>query len=224
MKYKNLHEWLLEPKKAIEVQKSLKNSLKIQPFEKEVNIVAGVDIAFKGNFGVAVIIVIDKNFQILEIKYHFEKVNMPYIPGLLAFREGPIFLKAWEKIENNVDIVFFDGQGIAHPRKLGIASHMGLFIDKPTIGIAKSKLVGEYEEPAEKKGSFTNLVYKNETIGIVYRSKDKTKPIFISPGHMIDIPSSLKFTQMFITKYRLPEPTRLAHIYTQKIKKEKLIG
>ncbi|ANQ54414.1 endonuclease V [Thermosipho affectus] len=220
MIYKKLHNWNITPKEAINIQNELKKLLKFKKFEKETFLVAGVDLSFPNKYGLAVIVVLDQKFNIKEIVHHIEKVKFPYIPGLLAFREGPIFLKAWEKLKTNVDIVFFDGHGIAHPRKLGIASHMGLWIEKPTIGIAKSKLVGNYKEPEKKHGSFSYLEYSGERLGIVYRSKDNVKPIFISPGYLIDIGSSLKITKLFIGKYKLPEPTRLAHIYTQKIKKK----
>ncbi|MBO8140186.1 MAG: endonuclease V [Thermosipho sp. (in: Bacteria)] len=224
MEYKNLHEWFINPKEAIKIQNKLQKLLKFKPFDREVHFVAGADLSFIGKLGLAVIVIIDKHFKIVEVAHFLEEVKMPYIPGLLAFREGPIFLQAWKKVKTNVDVVFFDGQGIAHPRKLGIASHMGLFIEKPTIGIAKSKLVGQYKEPLRKKGSFTYLIYKDEKIGIVYRSRDNVKPIFISPGHLIDLQSSLKLTKMFTNKYRIPEPTRLAHIFSQKLKKEYLTG
>lgn len=222
MEYKNLHEWYIDSKEAIELQKNLQKLLKFIPFEGKVNFVAGVDISFIGKLGLAVVVVIDKQFKIIEVAYFLGEVKMAYIPGLLAFREGPLFLEAWKKVKTNPEVVFFDGQGIAHPRKLGIASHMGLIIEKPTIGIAKSKLVGEYKEPFKKKGSFSHLIYNGEKIGVVYRSRDNVKPIFISPGHLIDLQSSLKLTKMFIDKYRLPEPTRLAHIFSQKLKKEYL--
>ncbi|SHH21530.1 endonuclease V [Thermosipho atlanticus] len=222
MLYKKLHDWNISPKKAIDIQSTLKKLLKFEKIEKEISLVAGVDLSFFKEYGLAVIVVLDYDFNIREIVHHVEKVSYPYIPGLLAFREGPIFIKAWEKLKTDVDIVFFDGHGIAHPRKLGIASHMGLWIEKATIGIAKSKLIGNYKEPGKKRGNFSYLEYDGEKIGIVYRSRNNVKPIFISPGYLIDLESSLKITKSFITKYRLPEPTRLAHLYTQKIKKEHL--
>ncbi|MBO8160245.1 MAG: endonuclease V [Thermosipho sp. (in: Bacteria)] len=222
MNYKKLHEWAVTPKEAIKIQNNLKKLLKFKPFNKEIALVAGVDLSFFENFGLSVIVVINRNFEIKEITYHIQEVKFPYIPGLLAFREGPIFLKAWEKLKTNVDIVFFDGQGIAHPRMLGIASHMGLWIEKPTIGIAKSRLVGTYKSLPYEKGNYSYLEFNGNNVGVVYRSRTNVKPIFISPGHLIDIESSLTITEKFITKYKLPEPTRLAHIYSQKIKKEHL--
>lgn len=215
---KELHKWDLTPKEAIELQKVLKDKILLKPFTGKINNVAGVDLSLIGNYGLSVIVVIGKDFKIKEIAYHFEHLNYPYIPGLLSFREGPIFLKAWSKLKSNVDVVFFDGHGIAHPRRLGIAAHMGLWIKKTTIGVAKKKLVGNFSEPDNEKFAFSYLYDNNEKIGIVLRSRKNTKPIIVSPGNLIDFESSLNLVKKFITKYKLPEPTRLAHYYTQKLK------
>ncbi|QTA37901.1 endonuclease V [Thermosipho ferrireducens] len=220
MFFRNLHSWNVSPKEAIDIQNRLKELLNFNTNVHNVSLVAGVDLSFFGEYGLAVIVVLDRNFDIKDVVYHVQKIEFPYVPGLLAFREGPVFLKAWEKLQTEVDVVFFDGHGIAHPRFMGIASHMGLFIEKPTIGVAKRKLVGNYENVPEEVYSYSYIKYNDKTIGIAFRSKKKTKPIFISPGNLIDLQSSLHITKLFLNGYKLPEPTRLAHIYTQKLKKE----
>lgn len=222
MVYKKLHEWDLPPKEAIKIQNTFREKVLFKPFEGEPKYVAGVDLSFpKREEGLAVIVVLEyPTFKIVELVSERGKVVFPYIPGLLAFREGPLFLKAWEKLKTKPDIVVFDGQGIAHPRKLGIASHMGLFIEIPTVGVAKSRLYGTYEEPENKRCSWSYLYDGEEIIGCVMRTKEGSAPIFVSPGHLIDVESSIRLIKSFtLPGRRIPEPTRMAHIYTQRLKR-----
>ena len=136
----------------------------------------------------------------------------PYIPGLLSFREGPAILAAWGKLQNRPDLLMFDGQGIAHPRGIGIASQMGLWLERPTIGVAKSRLYGRHEEVGPGRGNRAELLDKNKNvIGTVLRTKEKTNPLYVSPGHLIDVKHSTEFVIACCTIYRLPEPTRWAH-------------
>jgi len=219
MEYRELHRWDLEPPEAMEVQNRLKERLLIVPFEGRVEYVAGVDLSFPGGKALAVIVVINAAMKVVEVVHTLSEVKYPYIPGLLAFREGPAFLKTWEKLKTKPDVVFFDGQGIAHPRGLGIASHMGLFIDIPTVGIAKSRLYGKHGEPGKNKGDYTPLFdEKGNKIGFVLRSRPNVAPLYVSPGHLTDPDSALELTLRFLKNHRLPEPTRLAHLYTQKLK------
>jgi len=219
MKYKLIHSFDMSPKDMVKIQKQLSNDVKLVHFSGEPSLVSGVDLSFQKDEGLAVIVTMDfKKLSLIDVTYAVDKVTLPYIPGLLAFRELPIFLKAWEKLQVEPDIVFFDGQGYAHPRRMGIATHASFFIEKPTIGIAKSKLIGEYEEPGKKKGKFTYLYHKDEKIGIVLRTRDNVKPIFVSPGNLVDFDNSLDFTYHFATKYKIPEITRKAHLYTQSLK------
>ncbi len=185
------------------------------------NTIAGFDLSFSkiSNKAIGGIIILDKKLNIIEKKYLITDVLFPYIPGLLAFRELDIILKLLKQIETKPDILCFDGQGIAHPRYFGIACYGGILTDTSSIGIAKSLLVGFYHEPAEKKGSREQLLYKNQQVGWAFRSREHTKPIFISPGWKI----SLKYLTDFIfpyCKYRIPEPTRLAHNYVNEIKQK----
>ena len=150
-------------------------------------------------------------FEVVETAIASMDVTFPYIPGLLSFREAPVCLAAVEKLENEPDVFLIDGQGIAHPRRLGLASHLGLFLDKPTIGCAKSRLTGTFEEPAVEKGSNRPLYDGDEVIGAVVRTRSNVKPLFVSVGHRCMLEDAIDLTLACATKYRLPEPTRLAH-------------
>nr|2W36_A Chain A, ENDONUCLEASE V [Thermotoga maritima]2W36_B Chain B, ENDONUCLEASE V [Thermotoga maritima] len=222
MDYRQLHRWDLPPEEAIKVQNELRKKIKLTPYEGEPEYVAGVALSFPGKEeGLAVIVVLEyPSFKILEVVSERGEITFPYIPGLLAFREGPLFLKAWEKLRTKPDVVVFDGQGLAHPRKLGIASHMGLFIEIPTIGVAKSRLYGTFKMPEDKRCSWSYLYDGEEIIGCVIRTKEGSAPIFVSPGHLMDVESSKRLIKAFtLPGRRIPEPTRLAHIYTQRLKK-----
>jgi len=158
------------------------------------------------------------DFEVVETTEAIEKLTLPYIPGLLSFRESPVCIAAVEKLKNEPDAFLIDGQGVAHPRRFGLASHLGLFFDKPTIGCAKSRLTGTYEEPSPEKGSFSPLKDGNETIGAVVRTRSNVKPLFISVGNKCLLADAVKITLDCTTKYRIPEPTRLAHQLVSKLK------
>ncbi len=223
MEYKPLHDWTVDPDIAISIQNEMKKRLKIIPFKGELNLVAGVDLSFPTkDRGLAVIVLIEyPSLKLVDYVYEIVEIKFPYIPGLLVFREGPAFLKAWQKLSKKPDVVVFDGQGIAHPRGIGIASHMGLFIDIPTVGVAKSRLYGWYDPLPEEEWSYVQLKDKNgNKIGYVVRTRKNVKPIFVSPGHLTDPDTSLEIVKkMTIPGKRIPEPTRMAHILTQRLKK-----
>ena len=147
-----------------------------------------------------------------------QKLTFPYIPGLLSFREAPACIAAVEKLKVEPDVFVIDGQGIAHPRRLGLATHLGLFFDKPTIGCAKSRLTGYFENPPLEKGAYSLLKDKDEVIGAVVRTRTNVKPVFISVGNKCRLDDAIKITLDCTTKYRLPEPTRLAHQLVSKLK------
>ena len=151
------------------------------------------------------------DFSIIETTTATRKVDFPYIPGLLSFREAPACIEAIEKLKTKPDCLIVDGQGIAHPRRLGIASHIGLLIDKPTVGCAKSRLIGTFDEPGSKKGSFSPLVDSDEEIGVVLRTRTDVKPVYVSVGHKCTLNDAISVVLQCTTKYRLPEPSRLAH-------------
>lgn len=207
----------MNTEKLLERQKEIAKEVKLIPFKEDIKTIAGIDISFRGDEGNCCIIVLNFNsMQEIEKVEYKAKANFPYISGFLAFREGPIILKAIKNLKTKVDIFMFDGQGISHPRRCGIASHMGVIINKPTIGVAKSHLYGHYTEPENKKFSFSYIFdYSNKKIGAVLRSKENCKPIFVSPGHLTDIESSIRIVKKCLKSYRLPEPTRLAHIISK---------
>lgn len=222
MKIQSLHPWDLTPKKAVEIQKKLACKLQLLPFSKKISLVAGADISCSRNdpFLYAAVVVIDiATFKVIEIQYEVAEASFPYIPGLLGFRELPILCRAFEKIESKIDLVICDGQGIAHPRRMGLAAHLGLFLDISTIGCAKSRLVGNFEAPAQKQWAGSPLIYNSEEIGEVVRSRVGVKPLFVSPGHKMDVAGSIAIIKQCTTKYRLPEPTRLAHLYVNRLRK-----
>ena len=158
--------------------------------------------------------------EILEKKFFVCQVDFPYIPGLLSFREAPPLLGALAKIRREPDIILFDGQGIAHPRRMGIATHLGLFLEKPTIGCAKSLLVGKYLPPGGEQGSYSPLTDKGQVIGAVVRTRREKKPVFVSPGDRIDLMASIEIVLQCTGKYRLPEPLRQAHLLVKEIREE----
>jgi len=180
---------------------------------RNVSTIAGVDVGIHGGILRAAVVVLNyPELGIVENATATRPVTFPYIPGLLSFREGPVILDAIEKISDAPDLVIFDGHGIAHPRRLGIASHIGLLIDIPTIGCAKSRLCGQYEEPGLDRGSHAPLIDKGETIGSVVRTRTGVKPVFVSIGHRLDLCVSVKFVLACCEGYRLPETTRKAHL------------
>ena len=177
--------------------------------------IAGIDIAIwkKSNSAQAAIVVLKyPQLEIVEVQKSCGEVEFPYIPGLLSFREIPLILEAWQKLSVSPDIIMVDGQGYAHPRRIGLASHFGLLVDIPTIGCAKSRLCGDYQMPTEEAGGYCNLTDDGEIIGAVLRSKTGVKPLFISVGHKISLENAICWVRKCCRGYRLPQPTRLAHL------------
>lgn len=224
---RQLHQWDLPYAEAREVQAQLAGRVRFTRLAKEPKLVAGLDCAFgeggKRIFAVAVVLrrvatstpedlgMVATSFELVETASASMEVTFPYIPGLLSFREAPVCLAAVEKLQNEPDVFLIDGQGIAHPRRLGLAAHLGLFLDKPTIGCAKSRLTGTFAEPAIEKGSHSPLYDGDEVIGAVVRTRSNVKPLFISVGHRCRLEDAIELMLACTTKYRLPEPTRLAH-------------
>lgn len=205
----------LTPKEAVQQQRLLAERLQFPPLEKKVKWVAGADVAYSRETGkhVAAIVILEiPELNVVEMQTVSGTTTFPYIPGLLSYREIPVLLKTFEKIKKMPDVILCDGQGIAHPRGLGLASHLGLLFGIPTVGCAKSRLVGEYRMPGKNKGCHTPLTYKEEIVGAVLRTRTGVKPIFVSPGCHIDLESSLAVVMQCVTRFRLPEPTRLADL------------
>jgi deoxyribonuclease V len=210
---KKFHNWNLTPQEAMRAQMEMRDQLILRWDGRPVNTIGGVDVSIKDEFTRAAIVVLRyPDLTPVESVVEDAPLVFPYIPGLLAFREGPAVLAAWSKLQNKPDLLMFDGQGIAHPRGIGIASHMGLWLERPTIGVAKSRLYGLHTEVGPKRGDRTQLLDKNtNVIGSVLRTKEKTNPLYISPGHLMDVEYAVEFVIACTTQYRLPEPTRWAH-------------
>ena len=218
---KRLHEWDLSYSQAREVQASLACDVEFTPLKKSPKVVAGIDCAFSkdGERIIAAVVVLRlPDFEVVETASAVRKVEFPYIPGLLSFREAPVCIAAVEKLGSRPDLFIIDGQGIAHPRRLGLAAHLGLFFDRPTIGCAKSRLTGDYDEPPPEKGSHTPLTAQSETIGAVVRTRTNVKPVFVSVGNRCVLEDAVRIVLVCAVKYRLPEPTRLAHQSVSKLK------
>ena len=223
MKVKNLHSWNVSVSQAKEIQKYLKeNNLILKNEFKEIKTIAGADVSFSkysDTVFAAVILMSYENLEIIEKVHSVDSACFPYVPGYLSFREVPVLLKAFEKLKDPPDIIICDGHGIAHPRGFGLASHLGVILDIPSIGVAKKKLVGEHEYLGNESGSKVDLIYNNSKVGIVLRSRTNVKPVYISPGHKVGFEDSLEIVKKTIRKYRLAEPIRAAHKYVNEIRK-----
>jgi len=225
---RNLHEWNLSYAEARRVQVELAGQVEFVPLAKGPQIIAGLDCAFSGDgkrtFAAAAVLKVVGllrgqgagqpgrfEFEHVETATAEQETRFPYIPGLLSFREAPVCLEAVAKLEEQPDVFMIDGQGVAHPRRLGLASHLGLFFDKPTIGCAKSRLVGKYEEPGSERGAYSLLCDGDDAIGAVVRTRSRVKPVFVSVGHKCALEEAIRITLACATRYRIPEPARLAH-------------
>ncbi len=205
----------MNPAQAKKIQLSLARKVVTENEGINLRFVAGVDISSPDSHGIArgaVVVLNYPELDVVEVKTAENKINLPYIPGLLSFRECPLILETCQKLCNIPDLILVDGQGIAHPRRLGLASHLGLFLDVSTIGCAKSILCGRHEPVKEEVGSYAELVDNGEVIGAALRTKFRVKPICVSIGHKIDLASALDWVIKCCRGYRLPEPTRLAHL------------
>ncbi|MEJ7615984.1 MAG: deoxyribonuclease V [Pyrinomonadaceae bacterium] len=221
--YEKLHEWNLSPREAVELQNELRARVRIEALRGEVRTIAGADISFNkysSTIYAGVVVLELPSLRVIAEAGVVSETRFPYVPGLLSFRESPAVLEAWEKLGVEPDVVFFDGQGLAHPRRVGIASHAGLFLNRPTIGCAKSVLVGKYEEPASERGSWSPMIDRGEMVGAAVRTKNNVAPVFISPGHLIDLPGAIELTLACDGGYRIPEPTRRAHQLVNKLRKQ----
>jgi deoxyribonuclease V len=214
MKITPLHDWNLSPREAVELQKQFAFEVIAEDkFEKPIETVAGIDLGYDLKTGTSRAVVVVLKFPELELIESSEAIlpiQFPYVPGLLSFRETPVAIKALEKLENAPDLILCDGQGIAHPRRFGIACHIGLITNIPSVGVAKSLLVGKYGALGETRGSTAPLIHRNEQVGVVLRTKDKVQPVYVSVGHKISIETAVDYVLQCTPKYRLPETTRLA--------------
>lgn len=219
---RSLHKWNLSYGEARQVQVELASRVEFVPLETELQIIAGLDCAFsrdgKRTFAAAVVLRVTGRgeagrFELepVETVTAEQETRFPYIPGLLSFREAPVCLEAVAKLGRQPDLFLIDGQGVAHPRRLGLASHLGLFLDQPTVGCAKSRLIGTYQEPGDDRGAYSLLRDGDQTVGAVVGTRSRVKPIFVSVGHQGVLDDAIRITLACATRYRIPEPTRLAH-------------
>jgi deoxyribonuclease V len=220
---RNLHPWDLAPAEAIALQKRLGREVLETPLAapERVRYIAGIDVSSVRESALltAGVVVWDsvKN-EVKETAAVQMERDYPYVPGLLSFRELPVVIEALKKLTMEPDVLFVDGQGRAHPRRLGIAAHLGLLLDRPTVGVGKSRLVGHYEEPGPLRGDQSPLMDGSEQIGTVLRTKERSNPLFISVGSHIDLASAVSLVLSSLRGYRLPEPTRLAHLHVNGVR------
>jgi len=213
----------MTPKEAIALQNRLRDRVRLQPLERPIRAVAGADISFNrfsDRIFAGIVVLGLPGLEIIESSGMRSRARFPYIPGLLSFRELPALLEAWEKLETRPDALILDGQGLAHPRRFGIACHAGLWLGIPTVGCAKSILVGKHDELGQEAGSRTPLIDKDERIGVALRTKKKVAPVFVSPGHLIDMNGAVDLVLRCLTRYRLPETTRQAHLMVNRMRME----
>jgi deoxyribonuclease V len=251
--------WNVTPDEAVELQEELRKRVRIEPLAGPVRLVAGCDIAYdkRSTGAYAGIVVLSlPSLEVVDYASEMAEMAFPYIPGLLSFRECPLLLNAWSRLKSVPDAVMLDGHGVAHPRRFGLASHFGVMVEKPSIGCAKTSYVGQFKDPGPTAGSYEYIVDNMEVVGAVLRTRDKTAPIYVSPGHMIDLDGSidlaLKCVRGFVvgmprmgpprraaptsgcantagdmisssqprgSRYRVPEPTRLANIFVNALRR-----
>jgi deoxyribonuclease V len=214
MQLNHRHRWDVTPEEAVAIQKALAGQVIYDrpiPLES-VRLVAGVDVSVKDNMSQAAVVVLTfPEMEPVETVLAQQPTPFPYVPGLLSYREGPALVEAFELLRQVPDVFIFDGMGRMHPRRMGIAAHMGLWLEKPTIGCGKTHLVGAHDEPAPEKGAAVPVTHRGEQIGVYLRTRVNVKPVYISPGHLIDLESAVRLVLACTSKYRLPDPIRAAH-------------
>ena len=214
----------LTMKDAQKLQNLLRVKVRLSPLQEEPRYVAGVDAAFsRDSVFAASCLYLFPELVLIEQKHAIQRTAFPYVPGFLSFREGPAIIEAVRSLTNKPDIILFDGQGVAHSGGIGIASHIGVLLDMPTIGCAKTRLVGDFIEPGTRKGSWSQLLYNGRNVGAVLRSRDNVRPLFISPGHKIDLDNAIRLVLACTGRYRIPEPLRCADILSKKLKAKYLL-
>src|SRR5713226_9092355 len=222
MRVKMCSPWDLEPREAMRLQERLRERVVLEDRFEEIRWVAGADLAFDPETGIAFAGVIVYRFpQLVEVERRMarRKLRFPYVPGLLSFRESPVLLAAFARLRAEPDLILIDGHGRAHPRLFGIACHLGVLFDKPTIGCAKSLLVGQCGEPAARVGSTAPLVLNGQTVGMVLRTRENVKPIFVTQGHRVSLESAVRLVRECLDGFRIPKPTREADHFVGELRR-----
>jgi len=220
---KDLHPWVVTPQEAANIQITVRDNLVTLAPAHEIRIVAGADVSYSKTTKTcfASVVVVDlQGMHIIDYAYHVAACSFPYIPGLLTFREGPPLLAAISKLSTAPHAIIFDGQGQAHPRSMGVAAHLGLFIELPTVGCAKTRLVGTHEEVGPRTGDYVLLRKGDHVIGAVVRTRRNVQPVYVSPGHLMDFKTAIELVIKSCSGYRIPEPVRLAHLYANRLRQK----
>jgi len=214
--------WNLTPREAMRLQESLRERVELNDRFGDIHYVAGADMAFDPATEVAfsgVIVYRFPGLEEVERRMARRKLRFPYVPGLLSFRECPVLLAAFARLETEPDLILIDGHGRAHPRRFGIACHVGILFDKPTIGCAKSRLVGEHDEPGERAGATAPLMLEGERLGVVLRTRDHVRPIYVTTGHRVSLDSAVGLVNQCVDGFRIPKPTREADHYVRDLRR-----
>ena len=217
-----LHSWDLSATEAVALQKQLAPQVRIEPLAKPPKFIAGADLSFdKGSDEVwaGIVVLSFPELQIVEERGLQTRAPFPYVPGLLSFREAPAVLEVWEKLQHKPDVLVLDGQGLAHPRRFGLACHLGLWLDIPTYGSAKTLFVGDFQDLGEERGASADLVHRGEVVGAAVRTKKKTTPVYVSVGHKLTLDDAVDLTLRCDGGYRVPEPTRRAHLFVNRLRR-----
>jgi deoxyribonuclease V len=225
-----LHSWDVTPAEAVAVQRELRGRVVLQPLPADIELVAGADISFNkfsDDIYAGIVVLRLPGLRVVDTAGVVTTTKFPYVPGLLSFRESPALLEAWAKLTTRPDVLVLDGQGLAHPRRFGIACHVGLLLDLPTVGCAKTVLVGKYEEPGREAGNYSPMTHRGEAVGAALRTKDGVNPVYVSPGHLADTASAVELMLKCVrgfggakgSKYRIPDPTRLAHLFVNALRR-----
>ncbi len=215
------HPWKVTPEEAKNIQLALRQKLSLCPPSTPLTTLAAADVAYcpgSPKIYAGFLLFTYPELTLLEKAWAVGEVSFPYIPSLLTFREAPLLLQAYRQLSNKPDLIIFDGQGIAHPRSMGLAAHLGIILDLPTIGCAKSCLVGTYAPPPPQAGANVPLLYQGQVVGLVVRMRANVQPVFVSPGHKMDLENALKIILSLGRGYRLPEPLRQVHIFINQIR------
>ena len=222
-----LHSWNLSPSEAVALQKELAPRVEIAPLPSPPKFIAGADLSFdKGSDVVwaGIVVLSFPDLEVVEERGLQTTAPFPYVPGLLSFREAPSLLQVWETLAHTPDVLVLDGQGLAHPRRFGLACHLGLWLGIPTYGSAKTLFVGEFGELGEERGAVAELVHRGEVVGAAVRTKRRTTPVYVSVGHKMTLDDAVGLTLACDGGYRVPEPTRRAHLFVNRLRSQEARG